>query len=137
MLYREIARQGNCSVLLVHHTSKPQQASSDGYAGNMNTARGASSLLGVARVVQTLYAMSPRDGEQFGIPEEERYRYVRLDDAKANLSLISASMKWFERMGITIGNGDEVGILNPVTLKAVTSKTKDQSFLRSVMDAFL
>lgn len=137
MLYREIARQGNCSVLLVHHTSKPQQASSDGYAGNMNTARGASSLLGVARVVQTLYAMSPRDSEQFGIPEEERYRYVRLDDAKANLSLISATMKWFERMGITIANGDEVGILNPISLKAVTSKNKDQSFLRSVMAALL
>ncbi|MFH1157623.1 MAG: AAA family ATPase [Pseudomonadota bacterium] len=125
MLYREIARQAGCAVLLVHHTSKPQQASSDGYAGNMNTARGASSLLGVARVVQTFYGMSTRDADKFGITEEERYRYVRLDDAKANLSLISANALWYERIGVTIGNGDEVGILQLVDLSSKISEAEN------------
>ena len=34
-MFREIARQGDCAVLLVHHTAKPPQGSSDGHAGNM------------------------------------------------------------------------------------------------------
>ena len=57
-MFRDVARAGNCSVLLVHHTAKPPQGMSDGHAGNMNTARGASALVGVARVVQTLFGMS-------------------------------------------------------------------------------
>lgn len=138
MLYREIARQGDCAVLLVHHTSKPQQASSDGYAGNMNTARGASSLLGVARVVQTLYGMSSRDAEKHGIKDEERHLYVRLDDAKANLSLASTDAKWFERIGIIIANGDEVGVLNPVMLEPITTPdSQKKEFYKTLITALL
>lgn len=139
MLYREIARQANCAVLLVHHTSKPQQASSDGHAGNMNTARGASSLLGVARVVQTFYGMSHRDADKFGLGEEDRHRYVRLDDAKANLSLISANATWYERVGVTIGNGDEVGILQPVDLssKATEAQNSQTAFHKVIIAALL
>jgi hypothetical protein len=38
---------------------------------------------------------------------------VRLDDAKANLSLASGSARWFKRMSIIIANGEEVGALVP------------------------
>jgi RecA-family ATPase len=37
-MFRDVARSANCSVLLVHHTAKPPQGTSDGHAGNMNTA---------------------------------------------------------------------------------------------------
>jgi hypothetical protein len=110
-LFREIARAANCAVLLVHHTAKPPQGVSDGHAGNMNTARGASALVGVARVVQTLFSMSRTDAEQLGVEEEDRHLYLRLDDAKANLSLMSGSATWYRRESITIANGDEVGVL--------------------------
>ena len=83
-MFRDIARSGNCSVLLVHHTAKPPQGTSDGHAGNMNTARGASALVGVARVVQTLFGMSETDAQQNGISRDDRHQYLRLDDAKAN-----------------------------------------------------
>lgn len=115
-MYRDIARKADCGVMLVHHSSKPPQGQSDGHAGNMNTARGASSMLGIARVVLTLYSMSKRDAEAFGIEEEDRNLYVRLDDAKANLSLTSAEAKWFKKVSVTIANGDEVGILSSVML---------------------
>ncbi len=118
-LYREIARATNCAVLLVHHTAKPPQGTSDGHAGNMNTARGASALVGVARVVQTLFAMSEKDAERFGIPDEERPLYVRLDDAKANLSLIDGEATWFRRVGVELANGDEVGVLEPCEMTTV------------------
>jgi hypothetical protein len=38
---------------------------------------------------------------------------VRLDDAKANLSLASGSARWFKRVSIIIANGEEVGALVP------------------------
>ena len=112
-LFREVARRGDCAVLLIHHTSKPAAASSDAFAGNQNAARGASSLTGVARIVQTLFAMSPRDAEKLGVIEHERRLWVRLDDAKANLSLIQGEASWFKRVGVVIANGDEVGVLVP------------------------
>ncbi len=110
-LFREVARRGDCAVLLIHHTSKPAAASSDAFAGNQNAARGASSLTGVARVVQTLFAMSERDADKLGVVNHERRLWVRLDDAKANLSLIDGETLWFKRVGVVIPNDDEVGVL--------------------------
>jgi hypothetical protein len=112
-MYREIAREANCAVLLVHHTSKPPQGASDSHAGNMNTARGASALVGVARVVQTLFSMSDADAEQYGVAKDERHLFLRLDDAKANLGLISGAAAWYRRHSVTIANGDEVGVMVP------------------------
>ena len=112
-MFRDVARTTNCSVLLVHHTAKPPQGMSDGHAGNMNTARGASALVGVARVVQTLFGMSEADAEHNGVSQEERHLYLRLDDAKANLGLISSDETWYRKVGVELANGDEVGVLAP------------------------
>ena len=124
-MFREIARKSDCAVMLVHHTAKPPQGTSDGHAGNMNTARGASALAGVARVVQTLFAMSARDAETHGIGDDDRHFYIRLDDAKANLSLITNKADWFRRVGVTIANGDAVGVLAPEDLETVDDTGDD------------
>lgn len=110
-MFREIAQRGNCAVKLAHHTVKPPQGSSDGHAGNMHTARGASALIGVARFVETLFTMSPKDSERYRVPDEDRRLFVRLDDARANPTLISGEPRWFRRRGVVIANGDEVGVL--------------------------
>jgi hypothetical protein len=123
-MFRDIARQGPCAVMLVHHTAKPPQGGSDGHAGNMNSARGASALLGVARVVQTLFGMSRRDAEELGLAEEERHRHVRLDDAKANLGPPGGATRWFRREAVAIGNGDEVGVLVPAELAPTDPATE-------------
>jgi hypothetical protein len=44
---------------------------------------------------------------------DERHLYLRLDDAKANLGLISGEAAWYRRKSVTIANGDEVGVLVP------------------------
>ena len=139
VMFREIARRGECAVMLVHHTAKPPQGASDGHAGNLNTARGASALVGVARIVQTLFAMSSKDAERYGVPEEERHRYVRLDDAKANVSLIGADARWFRRVGVTIANGDEVGVLVPEDLEPVakTGGEDAEDLHRTIIAALL
>lgn len=132
-LYREIATRGNCSVLVVHHTNKPKGASDEGRAGNMHAARGASALMGVARIAKTLVGMSETDAKGLGIPPDNRNRYVRLDDAKANLTLGGLSGSWYRRESILMPNlEDEVGILVPVSLKS-NRAAQDEGLIRDII----
>jgi hypothetical protein len=126
-MWREVARRENCAVILVHHTSKPPSASPDSYAGSQYSARGASSLTGVARIVVTLFAMSEKDAEKFGVSPEERRLWVRMDDAKANLSLISGEPRWFRRVTVIIANGEAVGVLEPGDPKGDSAAGEDRS----------
>jgi hypothetical protein len=115
--YRAIAETADAAVLLVHHTSKPPKADSSGHAGNINSSRGASSLINAVRIGMTLYGMSGDEAKALGIPENERASYVRLDDsAKANLGKRSGEPEWFRWQSITLPNTDEVGVLAPVQL---------------------
>lgn len=138
-MYREIARATNCAVLLVHHTAKPPQGASDGYAGNMNAARGASALVGVARVVQTLFGMSDKDADHYGVAPNERHLFLRLDDAKANLGLVSPDALWFRKVGVDLPNGDQVGVLEPAQLEAIDAEDEsaDAEFLKTIIGCLL
>ena len=122
-LFRRIATEANCAVLVVHHTRKVQGASSEGHAGNMDSGRGAGALNGVARAVITLYGMSEKDAQQHGVAMHDRWKYVRVDMAKGNMSAAGAGCYWFEKKGIPLGftagdeaggAGEEVGVLAPV-----------------------
>jgi len=134
VMWREIARRCDCAVVLVHHTGKPPAAAPDAWAGSLSASRGASSLGGVARIVRTLFGMSERDADKLGLPPEDRHRWVRLDDAKANLSL-SESAKWFRRESVTIANGDEVGVLVPGDPKPETPSADFDAIREALLDA--
>ena len=114
VLWREIARRTNCAVLLVHHTRKYGAE-----AGDPGAARGGSALIGVARIVSTLFGMTEAEAKAFAIDPEERGSYLRFDDAKANLTLVTFAARWFTKETITLPNAgdndppDEVGALKP------------------------
>jgi hypothetical protein len=120
--YRTIAQRAGAAVVLVHHTRKAQAASSEGHAGEMDSARGAGSVANVARIGLTLYGMSEKDAKRYGVPPDRRHRFVRLDDAKANLTLTSGEPRWFEKVSVDVPAIDEdgtrvnepVGVLVPV-----------------------
>jgi AAA domain len=115
MLWREVARLTTASVLLVHHTGKYAQ----NMAGDMDAGRGGGSLSGVARIVCTLFNMTEAEATGFKVKPEDRNRYIRFDDAKANQALVSLAARWFEKQGYRLDNAgddepaDEVGILKP------------------------
>jgi hypothetical protein len=117
MLWREVARRTNSAVCLIHHTKKY----SGRMAGDVDAARGASALIGVARIVSTLFPMTDKEAAAMEIDDAERTKFVRYDDAKANLNLITGQARWFEKRTYTIGNktddlpGDDVGYLMPWT----------------------
>lgn len=115
ILWREVARRTGAAVLLVHHTRKY----ASGMAGDADASRGGGALIGTARIVSTLFAMTEDEASAMSVSPEERTRYVRFDDAKANLSLVTGVARWFEKVTVTMPNGgdvvpgDEVGALAP------------------------
>lgn len=130
-IYRSIAQAADCGVLLVHHDRKPDSSSSEGHAGNMHSARGASSLGGAVRIMMTLHTMSEKDAKDYGVAKEERKKHVRLDFAKANMTLESTEPRWFyrasERLGASLldPEGESVGVLAPLSLSAKKNEPTD------------
>jgi hypothetical protein len=108
-IWRNVARETSCSVMLVHHTPKYAK----GMAGDADAARGAGALVNSARIVSTLFTMTDDEATLFAMKPDEAYRYVRFDDAKANLTLMTGKARWFEKVSHELPNGDSVGVLKP------------------------
>ena len=115
ILWREVARRTNAAICLVHHTKKY----ASGMAGDVDAARGASALIGIARLVATLFPMTGAEAQLMGITDEHKPSYLRYDDAKANLNLKSPFARWFKKVTRTLDNAtdgipaDDVGALEP------------------------
>jgi hypothetical protein len=113
-LWREVSRRTDSALMLVHHSRK---YASD-MAGEADVTRGGGALIGVARILCTLFTMTEAEAKTMGVGVDERTDYVRFDDAKANHSRRGA-VKWFRKVSVTLENarngipGDEVGALVP------------------------
>lgn len=114
VLWREVCRRTDSALELVHHSRKY----ADDMAGEADVTRGGGSLIGVARILCTLFTMTEAEARTMGVPVDQRTDYVRFDDAKANHSRRGA-VRWFKKNSVTIPNakgtvpGDEVGALVP------------------------
>jgi AAA domain len=114
MIWREVARRTGAAVVLIHHTRKYAGE----MAGNADASRGGGSMIGIARVLVTLFDMTEAEAKAMDIPVEERGNYVRFDDAKANHNK-KGLVRWFEKQSVSLGNGngflpaDDVGVLVP------------------------
>jgi hypothetical protein len=95
--WRRVARATGCAVLLVHHVRK-------GDATSIDAARGAKALTDSARVGLLLTTMTVPEAEGFGIPIDDRFQYVRLDDVKRNMAPANGA-KWFRLQQVSLGNG--------------------------------
>jgi hypothetical protein len=138
---RRIAVEADCAAMLSTHTRKPPVASSDGFAGEMDAARGASAQLGVVRIGATIFSMSPKQAKEHRLAEGTTHLdYVRIDIAKNNLAPVLPEPIWFKREGVRVGGGFEqegesVGVLRPVTLekKAPTSTVHLPTILAEII----
>lgn len=109
--WRRVARAGNCAVVLAHHVRK-------GLVDSIESARGAKALTDSARIGLLLSTMTEDDASALGISAEDRLRYVRLDDAKANMAARAPKASWFQLTSVTLDNadatypdGDKVGVI--------------------------
>lgn len=113
---QELSKRANIAVLVMHHTTKAGSDRQEARIGNMDIFRGASGIVYKCRAAFTLMDASTQDAEDYGLQASEQHLWVRLDDAKMNLSLKSTNATWFRKEGVRIYNGDIVGVLRSATL---------------------
>jgi hypothetical protein len=99
-LLTKLAIEKNIAVDAPHHTRKGLLA-----AGDADNGRGASGIRDAGRLVYTLTTMSDDEAKMFGIPEAERRFYVRLDNAKVNITPPAQKAEWFKLVGVKLRNG--------------------------------
>jgi hypothetical protein len=112
--WRRIARRTSSAIFLVHHVRKGANE------GGIDAARGAKGLTDSARVGLLMQVMTETEAESLNIPTKERYTYVRIDDAKTNLSQRTDEARWFKLDTVELNNptrdyphGDKVVAIVP------------------------
>jgi hypothetical protein len=111
----DIAAKHDVAIDVPHHVSKGPAD-----PGNASRGRGASSMTNAGRLIYTASPMSQDEAKTFGIREEDRRLYVRVDSAKVNITKALGTAKWFRLVGVPLGNatdlypnGDEVQTVEP------------------------
>ena len=103
--WAEVAEATGAAVLLVHHVRKgPGGATAGGAGADVDITRGAKSLTDAARAAFLLSVMTAEEARNLSVPERERWRHVRLDDAKANLAPRAETARWFRLESVALGN---------------------------------
>ncbi len=117
--WRQIAHDCGVSVELVHHIRK-----NGGNEASIDDVRGAVAMIGSARSVRLMSAMSEKEAQAFGIESKERRHYVSVNPyGKANFAAPVDARDWFKLETIALGNarepyndGDRVGVPTPWSL---------------------
>ena len=97
--WAEIAEATGAAILLIHHVRKTANGTID-----VESTRGAKSLTDAARSAFLLVPMSPEEAKDLSVPAVERWRYIRLDDGKANLAPRPAGARWFRLETVALNN---------------------------------
>lgn len=100
----DLAAEYDLAVDTSHHTAKGMVAE----PGNANRGRGATAMKDGSRLIYTLTTMSSQEANAFGIPEQERHQFIRMDSAKVNIARHMSQAKWFRLIGVAIGNATEL-----------------------------
>jgi hypothetical protein len=106
----DLATKHNIAVDAPHHVSKGQMTPGDAERG-----RGASAYIAAARLVYTCLPMNDDEAQNFGISQQDRRDFIRVDSGKVNIARHARNAKWFHLISITLDNattlypsGDEV-----------------------------
>lgn len=125
-----VAREGECAVDILHHTTKTDTTS--GMATAMS-ARGGGSLIAACRSVQVLNPMMPDDASKAGLPSEAGY-FSGYGD-KQNLTPKTGLRDWYKIESVSLGNGgkgnlavlrsDQIGVVTRWQYPTNASFTED------------
>lgn len=124
---RALAARYNCAICLLHHARK----GAAGTAGDPDSLRGASAIVGAARVVLTVLTMDEDEAKGLNIAADVRRNYFRLDGAKSNYAAVQDA-EWFERVPHTLMNGDVVPAASPWTPPSIWAEVTDADCNRAL-----
>ncbi len=105
--FRSFALQYQLAVVIVHHARK-----GGSQPGDPDSVRGASAIIGAARVVLTVQEMGPEEALELGIPNDARRDYARVDGAKSNYAP-AREAEWFKKQEYLLDNTEWVSALVP------------------------
>lgn len=108
---RKVADETNCAIGLVHHIRK-----GNGQDADIDSVRGAGSLIGAARAARVINKVSADDAVKLGVSEAEATGIFRVDDGKANLAPPATKAVFRKMIGVQIENGEWVGVAIPYKL---------------------
>lgn len=104
--FRAMAQAKKIAVLLLHHARK------GALAGDMDGARGASSIVGAARIHLTVATMTREEAQELGQPAEHRRLFFRVDGAKQNYAPVQEA-DWHELRPVEMPSGEMVAAALP------------------------
>jgi hypothetical protein len=100
---RTIAQKTNSAGEIFHHPGKPKP----GQDTTVEDARGASAIIWAVRSARVFNFMNTDEATKLGISENERRRYVRISNGKANYGPLDRA-DWIKIEIENLPNGDEV-----------------------------
>jgi RecA-family ATPase len=103
-----IAGKAHCAVELIHHSRK-----TGGNDVGIIDGRGGYALVATTRTNRALNRMSKEEADKFDIPQRDRRRFIRTDDADGNLMPPDEETVWHEIKNVSLPNGDAVGAVHP------------------------
>lgn len=109
---RKVADTTGAAIVLVHHTRK-----ANGTVADVDSIRGAGSVVGAARAVRVLNRMSEKEANDHGIDEEGRRSIFRVDECKGNLAKPADKAVWRRMKSVRMANGDTVGVVEEYNLR--------------------
>ena len=125
-ILRKVAREAEAAVVVIHHSRK-SSAASDNQAGEMDAARGASSLTAAARIAVTMSRMTKNEAKAFGLDWEIGKNLRRIDDAKQNYTPPAEDSSWFEMRSVKIANGENVGVPVAFDMSAIAERKAEEN----------
>lgn len=96
-----LARLSGTAALALHHTPKAVRQ-----AGSSDAVRGAGNIVNSVRIASTIYAADEADAALYGFGDGYKARYVRVDDAKQNVSALDTKPLWLEKQSFPLPCGD-------------------------------
>jgi hypothetical protein len=135
-----IAEEANLSVMLLHHTKK-----TGGAAATVEDERGAIALIDAVRYARVINKMTATEATNAEIEEGTRWRYMRQDNGKANMSP-PESATWYQLQSVDLENalpdpgwsgehGDNVGVATSWTYPMAETPRITMRDVRRVQEA--
>jgi RecA-family ATPase len=125
-ILRKVALKADAAVIVIHHSRKTS-ASSDSQAGEMDAARGASSLTAAARIAVTVSRMTKKEAENYHIDWQIGKNLRRIDNAKQNYTPPTEDSDWFEMRSVEIANGEKIGVPVEFDMSAIAERKAEEN----------
>ena len=136
---REVAHRTKAAMVILHHTGKA--AATDMDAAGAGASRGASAFVDGARFVRQMVTMSDKEALRYGIKDEDRKDYLRIENGKANLVRAEGG-RWVRKVNVALRNGaglwplgDHVGVVERWTPPSGRGTTSDLALVQTAIGA--